>query len=68
MVDLAIGTKVRYRGKHGVITEAIESWYNKCLYCMLCDNACVNSFACLESERSDYSDVYVKEVLTNKGK
>lgn len=70
MIDLSVGTKVKYKDKHGIIALSDESWDNKCDYCILSNrnSECANAFACLESERSDYSDIYVKEVLTNKGK
>ena len=60
MIDLPIGTKVRYRGKHGVV---VAGDYD-CHDCILKNNGtCAGRFACVDVDRRDETDVYVKEIV-----
>jgi hypothetical protein len=61
MIDLPIGTKVKYKGKHGVIVEG----NNTCENCILIDahgHCTCEKFACIDYEREDNQDVKVLEV------
>ena len=58
-IDLPIGTKVKLKGKHCVVTEG---WY--CYMCVLHGDsvAFCNPLACINVERADNKDVCFEEI------
>jgi len=59
-IDLPIGTKVRYKGKHGVVVVGNYECHN----CILnCNGICDQRIACIGVERTDENNVYFKEIV-----
>jgi len=61
MIDLELGTKVRYKGKHGIVTK--WGYYSECKDCLLYNSKhCDGEFVCTPWQRKDRTSIYVKEV------
>ena len=58
-IDLPVGTKVKLRGKHCVVTEG---WH--CHRCVLhgASVAFCNPLACINMERADNKDVHFEDI------
>ena len=58
-IDLPVGTKVKLKGKHCVVTEGWEC--HKCALYRGSMTSC-NPLACLETERADNKCVHFEEI------
>ena len=68
MIDLAIGTKVKVNGKHGIIKDSTSIPYTQilCNHCIaqgVCERL---GIACMSHERKDKKDVYICEIVFDR--